>query len=115
MKKLTDKNNELITRWDNLDHVWRTMVHDHRSFLLAGATTFIISDGEQQRYMYRISDYLKSKGKDAGLTWIIIWLNQIGSTKNFVNVAELLVPDSNRLQELYKKYTTAVKLEKNLH
>jgi hypothetical protein len=85
---------------------WVQFVKDHYRYLLNNSTKAILSEETAHYYRYRPEEYLKSVAYDRSATWLILWLNQIPNSENFIGVSSLWLPTPEILRKLYTQYLT---------
>lgn len=106
MATLSDRIRSYRDKYNNHDPAWVHYVQDHRSILLASCTARIVVASEQIMYRYRLMDYLRSIHYDHTATWIVLYLNQLESERDFNNIDSILLPDLRTLATTYAQYKT---------
>lgn len=94
--RLIDK----VQKYDNVDRLWVQYIKDHRYYLLTSSTKQSIPLSEMHNYRFRPREFVESKGYSGEMTWIILWLNQIPSSEDFVGYSELIFPDQSVINQL---------------
>lgn len=106
MESLTSRIPPLQNKFGNHDQKWVQYVRDHRQFLLKASVARTITSEDMFIYQYRLADYLRKLHQDPSSTWIVMYLNQIDSDVNFMNLTSILVPDITELSNMYAQYET---------
>ncbi len=104
IESLADKCELRLGEYNNDDEGWVQFVKDHRTVLLNNSTVTTISLDMANRYQYRFALYLYDNSIDASLHWIILWLNQIKSEREFSQITKLLIPTADILKKLRAQY-----------
>jgi hypothetical protein len=96
---LEKMNKELATvMYDNSDKEYVLYLFDHYKEMLANSEKRIITIDEQAEYKYRLRMYLKFIQYPHQFTWYILWLNDLDTEFNFVNVSSLMLPKQNYIE-----------------
>ena len=96
------------------DPGWILFVKDHRDELLQHSTKETYGPGDLYRYRYRPASFIASKNLPVSSEWILLWLNNMKSRLEFINIQELNIPDVTYLMELHTKYEQLIVSEKEL-
>ena len=92
-------------KFSSIDPSWVQYVKDHRNFVRNNSIITLISPEESFVYRYRPESYLHSKGMDISKSWIMLWINQINSLSNFINLEYLIIPSDEYLAELKREFS----------
>ena len=106
MNSLTNTLNLRMNKYSCNDGAWVQFVRDHHETIRAQALLIPISLEDQMKYQYRLREFLKDKGYDAELDWMVMWLNQIPSGQDFTGISNLIIPPLTMISELRSKYET---------
>ena len=107
--RLAERLKRKVTNISPIDPDWVLFVIDHRSLILENSDLRIIHHENRWRYRFSIYEYLESVRRDyMQLAWIVLWLNQLGTSQDFVeDVKELYVPNLEYLQKLRKSFISS--------
>lgn len=96
----------MVPEWSDNDPEWELYVKDHRDLILENSSTIQIAADDMRKYMYCLEAFLYDKNLDIDyrMTWIVLWLNQLGSNLEFRDLSSLIIPKRNYLLMLYEKY-----------
>jgi hypothetical protein len=100
--------------YENTDDNWVQFVKDHRSLILANSTIHEPSLVYQYPHEYNLGRYLKSIAFDISAMWIVRYINNYDTDKDFAQITKIYIPDISHLRELYELYRTTVAAEMNL-
>lgn len=106
MNSLTNTLNLRMNKYSCNDGAWVQFVRDHHETIRAQALLIPISLEDQMKYQYRLREFLKDKGYDVELDWMVMWLNQIPSGQDFTGISNLIIPPLTMISELRSKYET---------
>jgi hypothetical protein len=101
---LADRLSIKVNPYDNLDTDWVQYIKDHRSVLMSTAVTTTVPANVMFTHRYRMSALLKKLGSDSSITWIVMWLNQLKTHADVVNLNELILPTMESIKTLYQSY-----------
>jgi hypothetical protein len=93
-----------VGNYTNTDSLWVQYVKDHRSYLLNLSNKIDIDSITMFNYRYRPEDFLAYKGYSKRVSWIILWLNQIYSHTDFVDLKYIFIPELSIIENLYATY-----------
>lgn len=102
--ELTKRIQDRRTPYYSQDVEWVLFVKDHRSEILKNSAQYFITYNDQNTYKYRLYSYLVETNINVELLWIILWLNQLDTEMDFVNVDSLFIPSDKYIGELYQQY-----------
>lgn len=86
----------------NID--WVKYVQDHYKTIFATCRVDMLDINSHFWEHYRMEDYLREKGYDPNMAWIVFYINQLPSNVEFKDIKSLLLPDVKVLQGLYQSY-----------
>lgn len=93
----------------DLDFEWRKFIQDHRRIILSKSTIRTLTVYESDKYKYRPEEYLESINVNPGITWIVLWINQIPNNEHFVDIEQLYIPKEKYLNSLRQSYRSVRK------
>jgi hypothetical protein len=109
---------ELLTRkfgtYENTDNAWVQFVKDHKALILQNSIIREPSLVYQYPHEYNLIKYLKSIAFDTSAMWIVRYINNYDTDKDFASIAKIHIPDITHIRELYELYRTNVASEKSL-
>lgn len=114
MKNIFDMLYERKGKYELEEKDWKLFIEDHKKNILEKSKIIVINYDDQNRYIYRLSEYLEYKNLDRSLTWIVLLLNQMKGEQDFHDRNKLIVPDINHLNSLYNQYQILKKKYKNI-
>jgi len=103
---MSERLRSLISEWSDSDHEWELYVKDHRELIIENSSTIQITADNMRKYQFRLETFLYDKNLDIDyrMTWIVLWLNQLNSNLDFVDLSSLIVPNRSYILRLYEKY-----------
>lgn len=103
-----------FSKYDNLDADWVQFIKDHRANIIANSIRHEPSAIYQNPYEYNLIAYLRSIQFDVTAAWIVKYINNLDTDKDFKDISYIYVPNIKQLQELFKVYQTRMAVEKSL-
>lgn len=116
MSTLIDEINTINTRYNRYnasDPNWRQYVIDHRQLILNNSTDIPVDPNLMNTYTYRIRDFLTKINTDPAIDWIVLYINQLFTNENFVDVKKLFIPSVSFIDKLYMQYQTNITNKNN--
>ncbi len=101
---LADRLSISVNPFDNLDPDWVQYVKDHRSVLMETSVIKSVPANAMFTYRYRMPTLLNKLGSDSSITWIVMWLNQLKTNADVVNLTELTLPTIDTVKSLYQSF-----------
>ena len=83
---------------------WVQYVKDHRSYLVANSKPVTITPELMHTYRYNPSGFMAFAGLPLGLTWLMLWINQIHGAVEFIRLTSLLLPNLDVVTALRAQY-----------
>ncbi len=83
---------------------WVRFVVDHRKNIIETSITHVIDNDNKNRFKYSLFEFLQEINVDVRFMWIIQWLNDLPSQKDFNNVSSLIIPSYTYIESLYRSY-----------
>ncbi len=106
------KSIESVSKTPNVDSSFVTFVYDHYNEVKARATTKVYDPMDIYQYRYRPIEFLESESIPANILWVFLWINDIPTVADFVDMTELLIPDSGYMITLRDKWLNAQSAKK---
>lgn len=102
-------SNKLIGRnkIDGIDnHDWKIVVQDHKEYIKKHSIIYPTNVEEIHTYRYRPVQYLNEKyGITKEYVWIILYINDIVSTREFIgDIKFLYIPQMDLIDKLFNSY-----------
>ncbi len=97
-------NLTLISNYSNTNKEWIQFIFDHYELIKENSTLTSISDEDMYIYQYRLEDYLSSISVDKNISWIVLFVNQLGNNRDFKELKNLFIPNMTYINKLYSQY-----------
>lgn len=101
---VNDMTKEDFNIYGASDGDWVRFIADHRRNIIETASTHLIDNDDKNRFKYSLFEYLQEKQIDTRIMWIVQWLNDLPSQKDFINVSSIIIPNINYIENLYRSY-----------
>jgi hypothetical protein len=101
---LSENLRRLATDYTSENIDWVKYVHDHYKTIFESCHLDTLDINAHFWEHYRLEDYLREKGYDPNIAWIVFYINQIPSDVEFKDIKSLLMPDMAVIQNLYQSY-----------
>lgn len=98
--------NSKKSQYSFLDREWEIFVIDHKEIIKENSRIYELSADVMAMHRYNLERWLRYEKLPQELAPIVLFINDITSNLNFVNLSEIYVPDLNYIISLYTKYTT---------
>ena len=98
---------KIETKYSSKDIDWVKYVHDHYKTIFKNSRMEHVDPTKHYWEFYRMEDYLRDKGYDPNIAWIVFYINQLPSNVEFRNIESILLPDEKVLSGLYTSYMQA--------
>lgn len=106
---LADRLISNITNLDSSTKSWRQYIRDHRSVILESSVKVLLRPEMMYAKRYRMNELLRELKYPEGITWIVMWLNQLKSHADIVDLTRLVLPNVDVLNSLYAQYESFIK------
>jgi len=107
MSIITLLNSKIKTnKYSNHDSEWERFVIDHRDYLLENSITRMISSAYMNQYQHNLKGYIRSINLDESVIWIIRFLNNLPTDREFKNISSIYIPSMQTIIDLYEQYQT---------
>ena len=98
--------------FDNSNKSWYVFLSDHILTIRNGSKLIEISLEDKNTFKDRFQGFLRKVGIDQRLDWLILIINNLTNSSDFVTRDFLYVCDQMFITELYRKYKTSSQLKK---
>ena len=106
MAGLHDRFASYFTKYSNDDYDWVHFVYDHFRRMRSKAIYISLNPYQMNVMHYRLNDFLAEYNIPAEVDWIVLWLNQLQSEKDFKNLKWIFLPDMTDVQDLREENDT---------
>lgn len=89
-----------------LDREWEIFVIDHKDIIKANSRTYTLSADVMSLHKYNLERWLRYETIPQELISIVLFINDIDTNMNFINITDILVPDLSYIISLYTQYQT---------
>lgn len=103
---LSSRIGEEAGKYANQDVNWVRFVRDHFRNIRNSATLTPIAPEKMAIFRYRPKAYLESLSEDPNMDWIMLLINHMTSKSEFIDVADILIPNATYISELHTSYRT---------
>ena len=112
---LADNIRRSTTLYSNDDANWVNYVKDHYKEIVENHSTVEYLDPiRHNTYRYQIEEYLQEMGMPKDLWWLVFYINQLDSNKDFHDLIKIRLPDCKYLDVLRLQYDTVMSQRKIL-
>ena len=87
---------------DDIDFV--KFIYDHYDRIFSTAEYVTIDKYDTYWKHYRVEDFLRDKGHDPNIGWIVLYINQLPSSIDFKELDSVLIPSMDTLKSLRQSY-----------
>lgn len=100
----TETLKSLKTNYANDDLDWVRFVHDHYDVIFADCKVEPLEHHTHYWEKYRLVDYLREKGYDPNIAWIVMMVNQMESEMDFHDMESILIPQMVTLRGVWRSF-----------
>ena len=93
-----------FTKYSNDNYDWVHYVHDHFKRLRLTAVYVELDPFKMNLIHYRLNDFLTECNIPKEADWIVLYLNQLNSEKDFKNLLWMFLPDMQDLENLRQEF-----------
>jgi hypothetical protein len=102
-------NTKLAPLADMSNPDWVRYVKDHRSVILQQTVKVTIAPEIMFTFRYRMRALLTELGYNADLAGITMWLNNLKTNADVLDLGNLRIPNYEAVKELYNQFTSFMK------
>ena len=95
-----------VNETDDTDPDWRNMVRDYKTQIIDNSVQYQVSLSLMDAVAYNSAKFLRYISAKSSLRWIMLYINDIHTDINFINLTTIYVPNSGYIDDLYTTYQT---------
>lgn len=96
----------IASSYSSEDIEWVQFVRDHYYYIKKYCSKVELNPFRHNAFKYRLTDFCVDNNIPRGMEWIVLLVNQLGSEKDFANLAVMLLPDVEVIKNLRNKFDT---------
>lgn len=97
---------QCYSKYSNDDYEWVHYVHDHYARLRAKAAFIEMNEYKMHELHYRLTDFLEEHNVPKEVDWIVLYINQLASEKDFKSLTWMYLPDMTDLELMRDEFDT---------
>lgn len=102
----------ILSSYSNYDLEWVQFIKDHFYHIKQRSTLVELDPFKHNSLKYRMSDFLMENNIPTEMSWIVLFINQLGSDSDFHDITTMLIPDVTDIKHLREVFDT-IKSHKN--
>ena len=106
MRGLHSLFSQHYSKYSNDNYEWVHYIHDHYRRLMSRAVLVDIDPYRMNTYNYRLQDFLERCNVPKEADWLVLYINQLGSDKDFDQLRWLYLPDMADVELMRQEFDT---------
>jgi hypothetical protein len=94
----------IASSYSSEDLGWVQFVRDHYYYIKRSCAKVELNPFRHNAFKYRLTDFCIDNNIPMGMEWIVLFVNQLGSEKDFANLSLMLLPDVEVIKKLRTTY-----------
>ena len=96
----------ILSSYSNYDREWVQFIKDHYYHIKSKSTLVELNPYKHNTYHYRVTDFLKDNNIPVEMAWIVLFINQLGSDAEFIDLNLMIIPDVTDIKALRDTFDT---------
>ena len=96
----------LLSSYSNYDIEWVQFIKDHFYHIKNKSSVVELDPYRHNSMKYRLADFLADNNIPISMSWIVLYINQLGSDMEFRDITVMLLPDVSEIKYLRDVFDT---------
>lgn len=96
----------ILSSYSNYDLEWVQFVKDHFYHIKRNSTVVELDPYRHNSMKYRLADFLADNNIPIEMSWIVLFVNQLGSDMEFRDISVMILPDVSDIKHLREVFDT---------
>lgn len=96
----------ILSSYSNYDREWVQFIKDHYYHIKNKSTIVELNPYRHNTLQFRLADFLAENNIPTEMSWIVLFVNQLGSDAEFTDLTYLILPDVSDIKQLRDTFDT---------